>query len=245
MGSYNDTYRGVVLDTADPLGQNRVQVQVPSVNSDASTWAVPEQSGATLPAVGDVVAVRYENGDEDHPIWSADASSATGPDDPPAGAGGYHATYRATVIDDVDPGGYRRVQVQVPDVAASDSMWAMPEHADAALPAVGDDVWIRFENGDVAHPTWSGGSGTGGSGATEGPGAAAQPASLDGSYRGTVLDNNDPGGYRRVLVQVPEVSATESMWAMPDPADASAPEIGAEVNVRFDNGDREHAVWSS
>jgi hypothetical protein len=52
--------------------------------------------------------------------------------------------------------------VQVPDVAAAEAMWAMPEQADAARPAIGDEVWIRFEAGDVSYPTWTGGSGAGG-----------------------------------------------------------------------------------
>jgi uncharacterized protein involved in type VI secretion and phage assembly len=151
-----------VLDTADPTSQQRVQVQVPDVSGDQSAWAVPEQPGAALPTVGDLVAVRYENGDADYPIWSIDGPAASQPTDPSAGTGGYHGTYRGIVLDNIDPGGYQRVQVQVPDVAAEQSMWAMPEHGDAARPAIGDDVWIRFEGGDVSYPIWTGGSGTGG-----------------------------------------------------------------------------------
>jgi uncharacterized protein involved in type VI secretion and phage assembly len=160
--SYFDTYRGVVLDNADPTSQQRVQVQVPDVSGDQSTWAVPEQQGTALPAIGDLVAVRYENGDEDYPIWFADAGAASQPAEVPTGPSGYHATYRGIVLDNADPGGYQRVQVQVPDVAAAEAMWAMPEQADAARPAIGDEVWIRFEAGDVSYPTWTGGSGAGG-----------------------------------------------------------------------------------
>ncbi len=159
MSGYFGNYRGVVLDNADPTGEHRVQVQVPDVAPDQPEWALPEQPGASLPGVGDEVGIRYENGDESHPIWSANAGAGD-PFAPVVGTTGFHGTYRGMVLDNTDPGGYQRVQVQVPDVAV-EAMWAMPEQPDAALPAVGDTVWVRFENGDVAYPTWSGGSGTG------------------------------------------------------------------------------------
>jgi hypothetical protein len=230
MGGHFDTYRGVVLDTADPLANDRVLVEVPDVLAAESMWARPEQPGAARPATGDAVSIRFENGDPDYPIWSADASAATAPGDSPAATEGYRATYRGIVLDNVDPGGYQRVLVEVPDVFAASSIWAMPEQPGAALPAVGDEVWVRFEDGDVDYPTWTGGSGTGSYGAT---------------CRGVVLDNVDPGGYQRVLVQLPDVPAEGPMWAMPEQADATVPEIGAEIWIRFTDGDPQHPTWSA
>jgi Type VI secretion system/phage-baseplate injector OB domain len=155
MGGQFDTYRGVVLDTADPLANDRVLVEVPDVLAAESMWARPEHPGAVQPATGDAVSIRFENGDPDYPIWSADASAATAPGDSPAASEGYRATYRGIVLDNVDPGGYQRVLVEVPDVFAASSIWAMPEQADATVPEIGAEIWIRFTDGDPQHPTWS------------------------------------------------------------------------------------------
>jgi len=158
MPGYEGTYRAVVIDTADPTSANRVRVQVPDVTAADQGWATPEDPHAALPSLGDEVTVRFANGDEEQPIWSA--GEPTGADGQLPAHEGYHATYRGTVVDNDDPAGYRRVAVQVPDISA-ETMWAAPEHADAALPAVGDDVWVRFQDGSVDHPLWSGGSGGG------------------------------------------------------------------------------------
>lgn len=221
MPGYDGAYRAVVLNTADPAAANRVQVQVPDVSGADSVWATAEQPQASLPSVGDEVTVHFEQGDEARPLWSPGVPS--GHDQP--SHGGYGATYRGTVINNVDPDGHRRVGVQVPDVS-TESMWAMAEQSDAALPAIGDEVSIRFQDGNVEHPLWSGGSGTGGA------------ASLDGVHRGTVLNNIDPSGYGRLCVQVSGV--TDGVWANPEQA---PPAIGEEVSVRFE-GSSEHAVWS-
>jgi hypothetical protein len=53
MGGHFDTYRGVVLDTADPLANDRVLVEVPDVLAAESMWARPEQPGAARPATGE------------------------------------------------------------------------------------------------------------------------------------------------------------------------------------------------
>jgi hypothetical protein len=106
-------------------------------------------------------------------------------------------------------------------------MWATPEQQDARLPAIGDEVSIRFQNGDVAYPQWSGGSGQG------------ERPSLDGVHRGSVISNVDPEGLGRLYLQVPGV--TEGVWATPD---QPPPAVGAEVSVRFEGGSAEHPVWS-
>ena len=238
MPGYNGAYRGVVIDTTDPIGENRVQVQVPDVLGDNHTWARAEEPTAALPAVGDEVTIHFENGDEAYPLWRP--LEATANPEQPAPHTGFPATYRGTVVDNVDPGGYRRVLVQVPDVS-TETMWAMPEHEGAALPAVGDEVSIRFRDGDVEHPQWSGGSGTGESGGAgaEGGGASGGGSSLDGTHQATVVSNQDPAGLGRLYLQVPGV--TDGVWANPEQA---PPAIGDAVSVTFEGGSADHARWS-
>lgn len=229
MPGFNGAYRGVVIDTVDPNGENRVQVQVPDVLADNHAWARAEEPTAALPGVGDEVTVHFENGDEAYPLWRPlDAAAGH---DAPAPHAGYPATYRGTVIDNLDPGAYRRVLVHVPDVS-TDSMWATPEHEGAALPAVGDEVSIRFQDGNVEHPLWSGGSGTG-----EGGGAGGG-AGLDGTHQATVISNQDPAGLGRLYLQVPGI--TDGVWANPDQA---PPAIGDAVSVTFEGGSADHARW--
>lgn len=143
MGQYTDTYPGVVIDNADPEGAGRVLVQVPQVATD-SAWARPEQAGAATPAVGTEVSVRYENGDEAYPLWSAAGAAA--------GSGHYSGTYRGVVLNNADPEGLGRLQVQVPDVPGADAGWATPENPP---PQIGADVWVRFVDGDPQHPVWT------------------------------------------------------------------------------------------
>jgi hypothetical protein len=143
MGQYTDTYHGVVLDNADPEGTGRVLVQVPEVGGGVSAWAKPLHAGASAPEIGAGVSVRYEDGDESHPLWS------TGGD---AAGGHYSGTYRGTVVNNVDPAGYGRLEVQVPEVLGTGSAWATPEQAP---PQVGTEVWVRFVDGDPQHPVWT------------------------------------------------------------------------------------------
>lgn len=87
------------------------------------------------------------------PVRSA---TATG-----AGAGGSgHAgcgVHRASVVDDKDPNELRRLQVVVPGIQPK-PVWALPciptGHEVSA--AVGDVVWVAFEQGDVDVPVWLG-----------------------------------------------------------------------------------------
>lgn len=70
-------YRGIVAANQDPLGEGRVQVQVPSVLGEELLWAMPctplagPQIGFfTVPPVGARVWVEFEGGDRSYPIWS-------------------------------------------------------------------------------------------------------------------------------------------------------------------------------
>jgi hypothetical protein len=148
--------------------------------------------------------------------------------------GDYTSTYRGVVLDANDPMGSHRVNVMVPDVAGQTGSWALPEHASAALPGVGDEVTVRYENGDESYPIWS----------TDAVGSDSSSVAggYQGTYRGVVLDNADPHGLARLHVQVAELSGFDSAWAMPE---QPPPQIGADVWVRFENGDPERPIWSA
>jgi len=75
-----------------------------------------------------------------------------------------------------------------------------------------------------------------------------------GKYRGTVINNIDPMGMGRLLVEVPDVlSLTPSSWALPcvplaGPTGTAmgvylVPPIGAGVWVEFEKGDPDYPVW--
>jgi hypothetical protein len=71
-------YRGVVMNTVDPLQAGRIRVQVPDVLGNNETgWAMPcvpcgvsKKLASSLPKVGAAVWIEFEQGDPDHPIWT-------------------------------------------------------------------------------------------------------------------------------------------------------------------------------
>ena len=74
-----------------------------------------------------------------------------------------------------------------------------------------------------------------------------------GKYRGTVINNIDPQGVGRLMVEVPEVlSLAPSSWALPCAPLAGpggpmgvyiVPPIGSGVWVEFEHGDPDYPVW--
>lgn len=83
----------------------------------------------------------------------------TGPLSPP-----YYGKYRGTVVSTADPLRLGRVQAAVPEVLGETlSDWAMPcfpftgvQAGMYVVPSDGTGVWVEFEQGDPAHPIWSG-----------------------------------------------------------------------------------------
>lgn len=68
--------------------------------------------------------------------------------------------YRGTVLSNKDPINKRRLKVTVP-AATGDSKgsWAMPLETASlkvASPALGQGVWVMYENGDPSYPIWVG-----------------------------------------------------------------------------------------
>jgi hypothetical protein len=154
---YGGTYRGSVVDTADPAVQNRLRILVPEISGSDTVWAVPSLSPGTIqmPELGDEVAVFYERGDTDYPIWEASAVAEAGE---PA-KHGFIGKYRAVVVDNVDPEMQNRLQVSVPEVYDAGSMWAragLSLTSDTPPPEIGTGVWVEFENGDPNYPIWVG-----------------------------------------------------------------------------------------
>ena len=76
--SFYGVYNGVVVATEDPSNLKRVRLQVPKLFGESWTkWAPPSApsplggapSSVTVPVVGTVVYVMFENGDTDYPVW--------------------------------------------------------------------------------------------------------------------------------------------------------------------------------
>jgi hypothetical protein len=75
--------------------------------------------------------------------------------------------------------------------------------------------------------------------------ATATRSCLCGTYRAMVINNQDPLGKKRLMVQIPTVSGTNQVWALPSLADTNIPipQIGTGVWVVFEQGDVYSPVW--
>jgi uncharacterized protein involved in type VI secretion and phage assembly len=77
----------------------------------------------------------------------------------------FYGKYRGTVVDNVDPLQTGRLMVQVPDVSnILPSTWALPclpftgvQSGFYAVPEIGSQVWVEFEQGNPDYPIWVGG----------------------------------------------------------------------------------------
>lgn len=153
---YGGTYRGIVVDDADPLQQSRLGVVVPEIYGDASVWATAlllAGSAAPLPAIGEHVLVSFERGDTDYPIWEQDS----GGQESDSLTRGYIGKYRGVVVGNDDPMQEGRLEVTVPEVDPSPA-WAVASDDVRYIesPEIGSDVWIEYEYGDPAYPRWVG-----------------------------------------------------------------------------------------
>jgi uncharacterized protein involved in type VI secretion and phage assembly len=76
----------------------------------------------------------------------------------------YWGKYRGTVLNNIDPMMQGRIQAIVPAVSnVMPTSWALPCFPVAgiqtgmfAVPIIGSNVWIEFENGDPDFPIWTG-----------------------------------------------------------------------------------------
>ncbi|HEX4963868.1 MAG TPA: phage baseplate assembly protein V [Thermoanaerobaculia bacterium] len=77
----------------------------------------------------------------------------------------YYGKYRGFVVDDADPEKRGRLRVRVPSViGGEETAWALPcipygggaGYGFFAVPPVDSQVWVEFEEGELAQPVWTG-----------------------------------------------------------------------------------------
>jgi hypothetical protein len=71
----------------------------------------------------------------------------------------FYGVYRGIVVDNKDPLGKSRLQLQVPQIFAEQTTsWAWPVISAPTnnLPKIGEGIWVMFEGGDASFPIWIG-----------------------------------------------------------------------------------------
>lgn len=75
----------------------------------------------------------------------------------------YYSRYKAEVVDNEDPDFRGRLKIKVPQIFGDNipEYWALPVGMFSgnniglfAIPAVGDSIWVSFENGNPRYPIW-------------------------------------------------------------------------------------------
>jgi uncharacterized protein involved in type VI secretion and phage assembly len=77
----------------------------------------------------------------------------------------YYGKYRASVINNIDPEQRGRIQVEISAIGGLvPSTWALPcvpiagiQAGIYAVPQIGSNVWVEFEQGNPDYPIWVGG----------------------------------------------------------------------------------------
>ena len=62
-------YGGVCVNTQDPTGKSRIQVKLPTVLGDKTTWASSVLGPTFPPSVGDTVWIIFEENDPQYALW--------------------------------------------------------------------------------------------------------------------------------------------------------------------------------
>jgi hypothetical protein len=78
------------------------------------------------------------------------------------GIGRYYSSYRAIVVNNVDPDGMNRLKVCVPGISGGIVAWAHAKGQHGSIdtgfkyfaPKISDIVWVSFEQGDLTKPLW-------------------------------------------------------------------------------------------
>ena len=94
----------------------------------------------------------------------AQGASSSGSSPTPSGSAPRYGKYRGTIVNNQDPEARGRIQALVPSISDRPLGWALPNAPFAgpkvgflAVPPLGANVWIEFEEGNPASPIWTGG----------------------------------------------------------------------------------------
>src|SRR4051794_32421889 len=143
--------------------------------------------------------------------------------------------YPGICVSNQDPARKSRLQVKVPALADDPTEWAracVAPPGNAALPSVGDMLWVMFEGGKADHPVW-----------LRYEQRVAGTGTCFGIYAAICLNTEDPEGKTRVQVRVPAFSVDSTTWARSGSGTTLLPSVGDTVWVIFEGGDPEYQLW--